>query len=393
MNVQNHSMINGRALYMFSHPSKAEWGYEKVQYDSFAIIFPKDYDETKKYPLDVVFHSAGHDVYSTLGCIWCEGNHDIYHVPDNMFGLVLDCRANTVREDNTDWWWGGNHAHREETTVKSGVETQPVEKRCMATIQWVCENYGIDTNRIYAVGNSMGGSGALGVALNRGDVFAAIKVNVPAGARHAMDRCCMDSNKPEGFKIPDPPIVVDYSAQNDLWSYGHDQFYKLMCEHKYAVMGFWGPFGHENNNKKIKDHNDLIHSFDAFSVKLNEAYPVFTNASTDDEIPWPDNLESDKSGQINAFFRWRVITDSTDCFEIELRLLKQDEWESRVEFPKSSTADVSLRRLQKFTLNAGDKVTYSFGDKCGECVLDNSLLTVKNLTVTDTPKVLKIKKA
>ena len=42
--------------------------------------------------------------------------------------------------------------------------------------------------------------------------------------------------------------------------------------------------------------NDLINSFDWLSVKKNEAYPVFTDASTNDPLPWPDQLADKKVG-------------------------------------------------------------------------------------------------
>ena len=54
--------------------------------------------------------------------------------------------------------------------------------------------------------------------------------------------------------------------------------------------------------------NDLINSFDWLSVKKNEAYPVFTNASTNDPLPWPDQLADKKPGQVNAFFRWKIVS-------------------------------------------------------------------------------------
>ena len=49
----------------------------------------------------------------------------------------------------------------------------PTEKRIIGTVQWVIEQYGIDPDRVYLCGNSMGGSGALGIGLRHGDLFAA----------------------------------------------------------------------------------------------------------------------------------------------------------------------------------------------------------------------------
>ena len=391
MNVQQNGLMHGRRVEIFHHESDPAWGYKQPQEDTFAVYYPKDYDSTKTYPLCVVFHSAGHGVWSCFGCVERDGNHDIYHVPDDMFGLYLDCYTQRYTEGNTDWWWGGNDANEDGITERSGTAQQPVEKRAIATVEWTIGNYPIDKERVYAVGNSMGGSGSLGIALCRGDLFAALKVNVPAGTRHAMDRCALDREAPAGFKIPDPPVLVDYSAQDDCWSRGHDRFYKAMQAHRYAAMGFWGAFGHANDNSIIEKENDLVHAFNIFSVRLHEAYPAFTNASTDDAMPWPDHLDSKAAGQINGFFRWRVLCDTAEEFSIELRLLGESEWQSRMTFPTESTADVTLRRLQNFTAAPGEKIAYTFGDQSGTVTADDAL-TVPHLTIRREPTVLTLRK-
>lgn len=222
MKIKSGGIFTGRNLELFSQESDKSWGYAKPQTDTFAVLYPKDYKTDKSYPLCVVFHSAGHDVYSALMCLQTKGNHDIYHVPDNMFGLFLDCRANAPsdapanarttlcnNEESTDWWWGGRSVIDPEVHERASTELQPVEKRILATVEWVTEKYGIDRDRIYAVGNSMGGSGALGIAMCRGDIFAAVKVNVAAGVYHMLDRCGYAKDSPEDFTIPDPPVAVE----------------------------------------------------------------------------------------------------------------------------------------------------------------------------------------
>lgn len=394
MTLIKEDVLNGRKLELYQQDSLPEWDYEKPQTDTFAIYYPKDYDPENIYPLWVVFHSAGHDVYSTIECIKQEGNHDIYHVVDDAFGLILDCRANT--QGTTDWWWGGASAQADlsdpEAIKKRGIETQPVEKRCIATVLDMMAKYPIDENRVYACGNSMGGSGSLGIALSRGDIFAGIKANVPAGVRHAADRCCLDLEAPEGFKIPDPPIVVDYSAQNDGWSDGHEVLYDGMNAKKYLLMGFWGAFGHANNHAQIAKYNDLIHSFDLFGVKKNEAYPAFTNASTNDPLPWPSDRDSKAAGQVNAFFRWEVIKDEENEFEIMLRLINESDWQTRVELPKESTADVTMRRLQNFKANDGDEIAWEYGETKGNVTCKDGIFTVEKLAITQDGCILKFNK-
>ena len=389
MNMNNYGLLCGRRTELFSHPSKAEWGYEKEQWDTVAIQYPKDFKEGVKYPLYVVFHSAGHDVYSTIGCVWGEGNHDIYHVPDDMFGLFLDCRVHA-----DDWWWGGINALGEGDPSRAGTAKQPVENRCIATVEWMIESYPIDTDRVYAVGNSMGGSGALGVAMCRGDIFAAIKANVPAGVRHAADRCCLDSEAPEGFKIPEPPVVLDYSSQIDDWSRGHEVIYRGMREKKYAFHGFWGEFGHANNNSEIAKYNDLIHSLPVMDIKKSEPYPVFVNASTDGVNPWETPDTPDKSGQVNGFFRWESICDSADKLEMKLWLTSPDEWETRVELPTESEAELLVRRVSGFKLGGGESFRWSLGEQSGESVADaDGRPAIDKITVTREPQVLVITRA
>ncbi|MCI8386907.1 MAG: prolyl oligopeptidase family serine peptidase [Clostridiales bacterium] len=389
---QANGILTDRKLEVFHHTSIPEWGYKEPQNDTFAVLHPLENKAGDVYPLYVVFHSAGHDIYSAFACTWLYGNHDIYRSPNNMYALYLDCRAH--QNQGTDWWWGGIDALGNEDSSKGGTDLQPVEKRVMSTIEWVIENYPIDRSRIYAVGNSMGGSGALGIAMRRGDIFAAVKANVPAGVRHFADRCCLDKEAPAGFKLPDPPVLVDYSAQNDCWSNGHEVLYKGMREKKYALLGYWGAFGHANNNDEINKLNDLVHSFDIFSVKLNEAYPVFTNASTDDIIPWENDKSVETSGQVNSFFRWENKHDSADSFSMELRLITESDWKSRVPFPKESTADVSIRRLQSFKIAPNEKIKWAFGNDSGEIIADeNGLVTIDDLKITQTPATLELKRA
>ncbi len=389
-NPKNASMIRDRKMDWFHHESLTEWGYDEVQMDTFAVLYPSEVEDGKRYPLYVVFHSAGHDIFSAISCTLKKGNHDIYHAPTDMFALYLDCR----QHEDKDWWWGGDSAHHSYPN-RSGVKKLPVENRAIATVEWVMENFPIDKNRVYAVGNSMGGSGALGIAMCRGDIFVAVKANVPAGVYHMADRCCLHTEAPEEFKIPDPPILVDYSAQNDSWSAGHEVLYRGMRDKKYAIFGYFGNFGHANNHADIREVNDLIHSFDIFSVRLNEPYPVFTNADSDDMLPWAEDgtVVSDQAGQVNSFFRWGEITE-TDCsISVPLRLLRKDEWESRVEFPLRASADVSVRRLQNCRFSPGETVAWKYNGREGTVTADeNGLVTVPGVEVSVEERTLVLTK-
>lgn len=378
MKVNNFATLRGRKIEFFCAENQPEWGYSDNRKNTFGVLYPKD-ESAINCGLYVVFHSAGHDVYSTISCTEYENNHNIYQTPEDMYGLYLDCRE----WEDTDWWWGGydEYDYIKDKENRMGKKRQPVENRVYATIDWVIENYPIDINRIYGVGNSMGGTGCLGIAATRGDIFAAIKVNVPAGILHFFDR--YDDSI-------EPPVIVDYSGTDDMWSKGHDRFYNGANDKKFSVFGFWGPFGHENNHARIHEFNDLVHSLDIFKIKKNEAYPAFTNSSTNTTLPWPDDLESQVSGQVNAFYRWKLLSDTEDEVKFELRLMNENDWETRETLPEESVCDVTPRRLQNFVPEG--KLTVTFGDEEVEAVLENGLVTVPSLKITKTPMVLAVKK-
>lgn len=373
-------VFTGRQTETYQHGTLPEWGYAAPQEDTFVVMYPKE-GERRNAPLYVVLHSAGHDVYSCVNCTRTVGNHDIYRAPDDHYALYLDCRKNRAN----DWWWGGLHRGDQGLIQKnSGGVTVPVEKRVIATVKWVIKHYGLDSNRVYLSGNSMGGSGTLGIGMRHGDVFAAIKANVPAGIEHVSERMFFPPMEiPEGVSLVDPPICVDYSGQNDGWSTGHDRFARAMNERRYALFLYWGPFGHANNSARIMQTNDLIDSFDWLGVRKDEAYPVFTNASTNSELPWPDRRKSGESGQINAFFRWKTVEDTPERLGMSLVLVTAKELETRFEIPDEARADVSLRRLQKFRLTPGASYRWRFGKSGGVGQVDpQGLITVPDLKVT-----------
>ena len=270
----------------------------------------------------------------------------------------------------------------------------PVEKRVIDSVRWAIKRFKIDPERVYLSGNSMGGSGALGIGMRHGNVFAAIKANVPAGVEHAAERLFFPPRTiPSGLVIPDPPICVNYSAQNDGWSVGHGEFFRAMENRRYALMLYWGPFGHANNSERIKTVNDLIDSFDWLSVRKDEAYPVFTRASGNSALPWPDNLKSKAAGQVNGFFRWKSREDTADALSVSLFLATRENLKTRFSIPEEVVADVSIRRIQDFRLSAGEKFHWEFGKIKGEGRVDEQgLITIPELRITGRPVTLRIQR-
>ncbi len=111
-----------------------------VQY--FALRFPANYEEDKRYALIVSLHGAGVDAYSLANC---------YSPKDWAF---IVCPTNR-RPFGFDWQdWGRLDA--------------------LEVIDYIKENFPIDTNRIYLTGHSMGGHGVWHIGLLYPSLFAAI---------------------------------------------------------------------------------------------------------------------------------------------------------------------------------------------------------------------------
>ncbi len=382
----------GTKVERFEHKTLPSWGAKNPdQIDYFYVAEPKD-GHAEGRPLFVSLHSAGGTGEQEFE--WRKANpevRNIYAIPDGFYGMFPNCGGNT----DDEWWYGGRPAMNKDVTEewkeKSTTELLPVEKRILAEIAWVVEKYKIDPNRIYLSGNSMGGSGTLGLGMRHGDVFAAIKANVPAGIWHAYDRLQMaEEDAPEG--MPEPPVCLDYSAPNDQWSMFHEYMFDAVAKRKYSYIAYWGDFGHENRDEKVALVNDLFNTFDWLSIRKNEAYPVFTNGSTDDDCPWP--ATSAPAGQRGAYYRWSNKVDAPERFEMELRLATSKEIDSKLfVVPKESVADVSLRRLQEFKIGPNEEIEWRFGPASGSVVADkNGLATIPELTITTEPQVLVLTK-
>ena len=77
-----------------------------------------------------------------------------------------------------------------------------------------------------------------------------------------------------------------------------------------------------------------------------------------------------KSGQINAFFRWKDVRDTPETIETSLFLVKPAELKTTFTIPAEATADVSLRRLQMLRVAPGAMVRWTFGTSEGEVRAD-----------------------
>jgi len=293
----------------------------------------------------------------------------------------------------------------------------PVEHRLLATIEWVARKYKVDRNRIYLWGISMGGSGTLGLGLARGDIFAACYAVVPAGVDHGWHRmgfpprkafakcpptgAILEVTRPDdylaritGAGLPDAPPLVNFSSQTDSWALNEENLIQAMHDGRHLMVYCWAPIGHTANWDST---NPAVVKYPWLSIRKNEAYAVFTDASTDQKYPGLNSKEPDAAGQINAYFRWKNLADEPARFQIELSLVDAKAISTEKKpfaVPEKSTADVTPRRLQKFKVQAGKPYAWRLTE--GNKVVQTStvrtdavgLLTMPRVTITTAPRTL-----
>ncbi len=352
--VLKEAKIHGRTVVKFEHDCLKPWGYTQPRRDYFHVVLPKKPCEAP--PLMVLLHSAGGSGDSEL-----KGN--VIRTADagpEFVGLVL----NSAPNNGQDWWWGAKLLEKDRGYH---AKLTPAENRVLATVEHVVQKHKIDRNRIYLTGVSMGGSGTLGLGVCHGDIFAAVRAHVPAGSGHIMHRMRFPPPPAENASpqeqenylrqvsvqdLPDAPPIINFSSQLDGWSKGQDELLRALHDGRHSVVFTWGPWGHKNVYER---YNRAAYEFPWLSIRKNQAYPVFTDATSDDHYPGHGSKQPDQQGQINAYFRWKNIEDTPQRFAIELRLVRADELKKLLSIPEQSVADVTLRRLQKFKVERGGK--------------------------------------
>ena len=477
-------ITTGRAAEWFRHADDPKWGrYGDVSGgivpDWFALVRPADGDHEQR-GLVVLVHGrgSGYMGFSSIPGSGMSGTNSCYGVRDDMYAIALDCRENCLN----DFWWGamppattslglsnassyynfmfgamlmgdlnagptlnsfwhdaehgpGSYSHtmtclewcHRDADGDGHIDDTPTMKRVMDTIEWAVRKFKIDRNRIYIAGNSMGGQAALAIGLKHGEVFAAINGNVPAtvvypasqigfidvqGKDVAYDKFKMD--------YVDPPVCVDISGSDDCWSRDHDIMYRNMNRFKFSYTGWWQPLGHQGGYDPTRAVNAHAMSFDYFNIVKNRCYPVFSNASGNSNLPWPQQswkeadptskmeggVESDSGkleaaqnadliGQWNSYFRWEIVSDTPEKLEMDIWIAGPHEIAIKGDDPvytrpTALAVDVSPRRLQQFpkSLKTG---YWTFGaNQSGNLAWDDTVrcYTAERLTVTQAKKRL-----
>lgn len=138
---------------------------------SYQIMFPENYDETKKYPLVVLLHGAGE-----------RGDDNEKQLTHGKQFLIDNFRVNypaivIVPQCPSDDYWANLQRHTigNKTDFKLGLsdEPTPIMKSLMDLINTWLTSGKVDTKKVYVGGLSMGGMGTFELLWRMPTVFAA----------------------------------------------------------------------------------------------------------------------------------------------------------------------------------------------------------------------------
>lgn len=382
-------------------------------------------------------HQAGTRVPLVLGL---HSHHQTaYEYPPdgaNNIGIGLQPRSQALPFNFQTWWYGwakGWHFRNPEagdsalnTPVKGDTIVNYAEMKIEMFIHAVINDprFHVDTNRIYVGGASMGGTGTLTNAVHNPQIYAAASACVPAikmeycgyfnGMSGAVNRwgLAQDSlTARNGVNIWDwndagwvvghnakedfPPFIISSGVQDGgmpLWM--QRWFYRNCTKSRQSVFGIWENIGHACTSEEILAGG-------MYRFKRNEAMPVFTNASQDDNyglmgpdtsIPQTGSVLIDSVGRTNGYLDW---SSSLHRLALEGDSLIDGADSLRMTFVtsrESTTADITLRRVQRFPVTEGLSYDWkNFSTATGSAIasgtatLDtNGLLTVPSFLVLTT---------
>lgn len=420
---------DGRVVERYWHGPRAAWGYPasasgewnyppaeetgaaQQNHNSFYVVAPRR--PRRNAPLVVILHSANRTAYDYLGfaCLARKAAPAddpataMTNPPEDFYALFLN-------STNAEWWgWTQAQAN----ALNQIHAAPPAELRVLDTIEWVVSRYKIDRNGIYLSGVSMGGNGALGIGMPHGDIFAAMRVTVPAGtgyaaysmggfpfsaaATEAQSKPEDRMNRASGSSLPDPPVVVDFSSPIDSWSRTQPALLQAaQAEHLPLILG-WGAFGHTIFGSRIASYPpcQIALAYPWLQIRRNQPYPVFTHASSDQHSPWLGSQANfDDSGQINAYFRWRNRRDTSSRFVMRLWIAHPAVQNPPASMPDSAVVDITPRRLRQFKVRPGQ--IYAWRLSRGDRVLSSgktradaeNLLTIPQVRLSTIPEELSV---
>jgi dienelactone hydrolase len=346
------------------------------------------------YPLFLALHGAGFTGYQEPNPWVGDSRSGIYVFPVDLdFSYGGDPYATAVGGAYlATGWFGYDQAGTPELAVSA------TEQRIVRYTRLIAADpqYQVDPTRIYVMGGSMGGGGALHVGLHHPELFAAVAASLAWIAPRDWGDWSAFANNPtvdttSGPRWADwqdgawlvvnqgklPPVIHTFASDDNIIPPTHypDMLQKSET-YKRAYIAHWQIGGH---NVYWLDNNACLARF-----RLNEPYPAFANASNSNSTSVSQGQRNEKLDWSSSLHDWGAgtqIVDTTNSFAMSFKSLSGD-----------AMADVTVRNAQSFYLRPREVVSWTNTARSGGATLQSGtaqadaqgLLTITSLQITAT---------
>jgi hypothetical protein len=281
-------------------------------------------------------------------------------------------------------------------------------------VDWTIRNLPVDSTRTYMTGWSMGAMGALFNSIMIRERIAALfiyapSINMATGVTF-LDRLwgTYQTNliTNEGYtrnerlnanfllsanRLNLLPLIFTFCGKNDEsvgWS-EKISFYDSINVTRHGGFHFWSTSTHQQVflNSPWQPNFPNFNFFTRYRTNLS--YPAFSNCSIDDDPGDGTPSNGDPIGSINGYLDWKDnIVDSSGRWEITLFINDLFTTQGTLVAPDSGFTDVTLRRLQMFSVPTNETV-YWQNVKNGSIIQQGNFIYTGNLITIPEVRVYK----
>jgi hypothetical protein len=365
----------------------------------------------KLAPVGLHLHHWGGNLFTGFGW-WFNANKGAVLISSNQIPY--------------DWWTGYHERLNAKMTPeewRGGVVRPFTQRRLLSFLDWAAERFSLDLTRTFAAGSSMGGAGALMLAIRYPSQFAWavswVGVHRPIKSPRFRSSYALVYGAPElNVKFEDGTPAWDYyddvwflrqnpgaetglltfsNGKNDVgigWEQAVD-FFRALQDTRRPHVFVWGQNGH--GQRAIMPGNlpqgpATGQKSMPLDLRTDQSLPAFSRCRLDDAPGDGGASSGDPVGQVNLFLLWdtKDIVDESGLWEITVRL-------ADVAPAGATEVDVTPRRLQRFRVAPGESVSWSNTEgrrvvQEGRVVADEwGLVTLPQVTVTKTGNRIRIR--
>lgn len=286
------------------------------------------------------------------------------------------------------------------------------ERLVLRLIHWVRDHYQTDPAAVYITGGSMGGTGAVQLATHFPKEFAAVKAIVPiysytwapsqvGGLTSAWRIQCsvgkftkknparmmdgtdllqyLDGARNIAQPGTDMPAIFACNGRRDKsmpWA-NNPPFFKAADQARQFFSVYWNDGEHSMAKDRPEDVIREMNLPSLFRFRLDASFPAFSNCSDNRNYGSGDIKDGDIVGWMNRGIQWKTLADEPASYRIRLSI-------SHPEIKYPVTADVTIRRRQKFLPKPGETVQVKINGQASEVKIDcDGLLTIPKVTFPD----------